>query len=266
LQLYHERLYSLCTQGNPSTKKQEPLFQEVRNDSMAKNIEVELKFQLYHLEELETFVQNLKFICEKPVVDVYFDTEQGDLYKRGIFIRIRDNSTLDFKFNEGDMKKSGKPEEIPNHLYCEEYSYPLPLRQEDMKSVNTVLRLLQLHEIQEASLDALCKSNGFAQSVIIEKKRRTYKDSRDFKIMIDSVKNLGEFLEIEKMISDTNTENADNIVREMKQSLEGLTLKPITTGYNELYWRKYNFDLYLQGLFLFEEDCSKYRENNSIKA
>jgi len=220
---------------------------------MSKNIEVELKFQVRDSAQIERFLENLEFINKKRVVDVYLDTKDGDLYKRGIFIRIRDNKKLEFKFNLADLQNQNK---LSWHEQCDEFSFPLPLGMDLVGSVNKICRILNLREIITPSLEELRNKNKLIDSVVIDKIRREYTDGR-FKYLFDDIKDLGNFIEIEFLAS--REDNFEKIKNEMRKKLKNLKLKLITAGYNEVYWRKYNFNLYLQGRYLFEEDYEKYR-------
>lgn len=206
---------------------------------MEKSLEVELKFQVLDEMQVKNFLKNLKFLGEKRNVDVYLDTKDGDLYKRGIFIRIRDNKKLEFKFNLADIRSK----EFSKHEHCDEFSFPLPLTQDSIRKINEVCRILSLKEV--SSLEELKSTNNLIDSIIIDKVRQKF-----------TVKNLGKFLEIEYKAS--SDEDVEKIKEEMREKLKGLNLKLITTGYNELYWRKNNFELYLQGRYLLEEDYEKY--------
>lgn len=49
---------------------------------MKEDIEVELKFQILDEQQTMDFLENLSFISEKRVVDVYLDTKDANLFKR----------------------------------------------------------------------------------------------------------------------------------------------------------------------------------------
>ena len=66
---------------------------------------------------------------------------------------------------------------------------------------------------------------------------------------------MGKFLEIEA--EGQEGENFERIKQRIREKVNNLDLKLITTGYNELYWRKYNYDLYRQGRYFLEEDRNK---------
>ena len=224
-------------------------------ENMKKNIEVELKFQVLDEAQIEELLKNLQFINEKRMVDVYLDTGKGDLYKKGIFVRIRDNRKLEFKFNLAAFQNQNK---LNWHEECSEFSFPLPLASasDSVDSINKICKILKLKEITTPNLEEFKNKNNLIDSILIDKIRREYKDKK-FRYSFDDVKKLGKFIEIEFLASEED--DIEKIKNEMREKLSNLKLKLITTGYNEVYWRKYNFNLYLQGRYLFEEDYKKYR-------
>ncbi len=217
------------------------------------NIEVELKFQILDEDQIKRFLKKLKFINAGRMVDVYLDTKEGNLYKKGIFVRIRDNKKLEIKFNlDAFQNQNG----LSRHEECSEFSFPLPLVKNSINTINEICRKLNLKEITISSIEELKNKNNLTDSMVIDKVRQKYTDGK-FEYSFDDVKGLGKFIEIELLTSKEN--NLEEIKNEMRKRLNGLKLKLITTGYNEVYWRKYNFNLYLQGRYLLEEDYKKYR-------
>lgn len=172
-------------------------------------------------------------------------------------MRIRNNSTFDIKFNQEDITKSLN--DTIEHTHCDEVSVQLPLTEEAIATVNETLKTLKLAPMISPALDEFMQRNSLVHSLIIDKQRTSYGDS-DFHIDIDTVEGLGEYLEIEKM-TDEHADR-DAILLQMKERLKGLPLKHVDVGYNELYWRKHNFDLYLQGKYLLVEDREKYRQES----
>lgn len=220
---------------------------------MGKSIEIELKYQVLDEAQIREFLKEITFVNAKRIVDIYFDTKDGDLYKKGIFIRVRDNKTLDFKYNLADFQNLKK---VSMHEQCDEYSFPLPLTDGSLKTINQNCRILGLIEISKPDLGELKLRNNLIESVIIDKIRQKFKDE-EFEYSFDNVKGLGKFLEIEA--EGQEGQDFEEIKKRIREKVKNLKLKLITTGYNEVYWRKYNFDLYLQGRYLFEEDYKKYR-------
>jgi adenylate cyclase class IV len=224
---------------------------------MSRSIEIELKFEIMDTTKVHLFVKKLKVIEQTRIVDVYFDTKEADLFKRGIFVRIRNGSKFDIKFNQEDIDKS--LDDNVEHTHCDEVSTPLPLTQASMSSTNETLKLLGLTPMSAPTLEDLMQRNKLVESITVDKQRTSYEDG-EFHIDIDKVKGLGEYLEIEKM-TDEHTNRGD-ILRKMRERLHGLKLKHVDVGYNELYWSKHNFDLYLQGKYLLLEDREKYRQHS----
>lgn len=220
---------------------------------MGKSIEIELKYQVLDEAQIREFLKEITFVNAKRIVDIYLDTKDGDLYKKGIFIRVRDNKTLDFKYNLADFQNLKK---VSMHEQCDEYSFPLPLTDGSLKTINQNCRILGLIEISKPDLGELKLRNNLIESVIIDKIRQKFKNE-GFEYSFDNVKGLGRFLEIEA--EGQEGQDFEEIKKRIREKVKNLKLKLITTGYNEVYWRKYNFDLYLQGRYLFEEDYKKYR-------
>ncbi len=214
-------------------------------------IEVEFKFQVLDENEVLEFLKKLEFVSEKRGMDVYLDTAEGNLFKKGIFVRIRDGESLDFKYN---LEQNW-------HEHCDEHSFILPL--ENISGVNDNCKILGLVEVKK-DLEEFKVKNNLMESVVIDKKRKKFKDE-EFEYCLDFIEGLGLFLEIEaegtekSEISGTaqggkEGEDLEAVKARMKEKLKDLKLKIITTGYVELYWRKHNFDLYKQGRYLLEED------------
>ncbi len=210
---------------------------------MNKYIEVELKFQVLDEAQIREFVRNLNFITKKKIVDKYLDTENADLYKRGLFIRLRDDKILDFKYNLEDKECK--------HEHCEEHSFSLPLTLDSLDSVNRICKILSLESIMNPNIEELMARNNFIVSITNNKTREIYRDEK-FEFCIDDVKDLGKFIEIE--MHAAKEDDLEKIKDMMREKVRGLKLKLITTGYNELYWKKHNAEIYKQGKYHLEED------------
>lgn len=222
--------------------------QEKKGEKMAEEaIEVEFKFQVLNPEKVR-FLQELDFKEEKKVNDIYLDTETADLFKRGIFVRIRNGKTLDFKFNPEQFDT--KPGE-GIHEQCMEYNFSLPLQKNDLPKLNEVLGTLGLPKIVQADLESLKKQNQWIDSQVFNKTRKKFVQS-PFEYCLDEVENFGTFLEIEATTQDQ--EEAERLKEQIRKDAQKLDLQLITTGYNELWWKKYKPEIYWQGKFLLEED------------
>jgi len=210
------------------------------------NIEIELKFQILDEPQVRAFLKNLDFISKKKIVDIYLDTKNAGLYKKGFFIRIRNNKTLDFKYNLEDAE--GK------HEHCEEHSFSLPLTIDSLGSINEICKVLGLAGIMNPSLEEFKTKNSLIISMIIDKLRERYKDE-NFGFCFDDVKGMGKFLEVEARAS--SEDDLEKIKDKMREKIKDLKLKLITTGYNELYWKRHDPEIYKQGRYHLEEDKAK---------
>ena len=221
--------------------------------SQEKNIEIEFKYQVLDKTQIQEFLKEIAFVDTKRIVDIYLDTKDVDLYRKGIFIRVRNNKTLDFKYSLEDFQNLKK---MSMHEQCEEHSFPLPLTDKSLKAINQNCKILGLKEMKSPDLEKFKAKNNLIDSMIIDKIRQKFKD-KEFEYSFDNVKGLGKFLEVEA--EGQEGQDFEEVKKRIREKVKNLKLKLITTGYNEVYWRKYNFNLYLQGRYLFKEDYKKYR-------
>lgn len=211
------------------------------------HIEIELRYQVLDKHQLPTFLGQFEKLHQKHDVDVYLDNPEFQLYKRGIFIRLRNHKKLDFKFNRACLDNP----DLEFQDYCEEHSFAIPLQEQDMEKINDLLISLLLKPITRPDLDLLKSINNFGTHYIVNKLRTSYKHN-SFTLCVDEVMDLGTFLEIELMAN--SIENLKTVKIEMQQLLKGLSLEPVKIGYCSAIVRKQNFELYLLGRFLPEED------------
>lgn len=213
-------------------------------------IEIELRYEILNPEALHVVENTCSFISEKRVVDQYLDTPWIHLLKKGIYIRVRDSKKMDIKFNR---------ECLINPLLelqdsCEEYTFPLPLQNASIDSCNEILTFLELQPLTSPDLELFKEHNQLFNHRVVDKIRKTY-TTNGFTIMVDTVADLGSFLEIEVMASPS--ENVEAVAQRMREyilSLNALHLKPLKTGYDSLILRKHKYSEYIQGRFILEED------------
>lgn len=208
-----------------------------------KNIEVEFRFRVSDEKKAREFLDKLEFIKRFRQKDVYFDTEPGDMFKRGIFIRARDGRTLDFKFNLEDVEN--------RHEDCDEHSFALPLSDSDAERLGRLCRRIGIRAPPVISMPGLLMTNDLKEFVVIEKVREKFSDG-DFTYTLDDVKGFGLFLEIEAMAMEGS--DFSELKRRMLERIRGLNPKFLPTGYVELFVKKLNPGLYMQGRYLLDED------------
>ena len=213
-------------------------------------IEIELRFEVLDKASLTFFSEDLEHLSTQRSIDEYYDTSPITLTKRGIYLRIRNQQTLDIKFNRECLANP----DLPLQAYCEEHSFQLPLQETDLASFNQLMIELDLLPITAHNSTLFMNKNNFILHRTVDKMRASYKKG-DYTITIDEVAHLGTFLEIEYMAENTNF--VDMIKEEMMQHLMPLSLKPLKTGYDTLILRKQNFEEYLQSRFVLEEDLKR---------
>jgi adenylate cyclase, class 2 len=221
---------------------------------MLMNIEIELRYHLLAVKQIPDFVKQFHFLGTKRVVDCYLDTQDADLAKAGLYIRIRNNQKLDIKFNRACLLDKT----LSIQDYCEEYSFVLPLSQAELPRLNQLHKELNLATVNSTDLEQYKQQNNLIEHRIVDKMRSTY-SHENFTIVIDEVKDLGKFLEIESMAHNTNT--LDEVKKQMADLVKNLSLKPLKTGYDALLLRKQNFQLYLQSRFALQEDLEAVQNN-----
>ena len=212
-----------------------------------KNFEIELRYEVLDPSQLSCFLTSFEKLHQKHDVDIYLDNPEVLMFQKGIFIRIRNGKKLDFKFNRECIANPG----LAIQDYCEEHSFNLPLQEIDLARLNELLVNLQLNAISIPDLEHFKSVNNLSTSYVVDKLRASYKHN-SFVIGIDEVAGLGTFLEIELMAD--SVAHLDSIKKEMEHLLKGLSLKPLKTGYGTLLLRKNNFERYLLGRFILEED------------
>ncbi len=211
------------------------------------HIEIELRYEVLKPEQLSSFLASFEKLHQKHDVDVYLDNPQALLYQKGIFIRIRNEKKLDIKFNRACLDNP----DLAIQDYCEEHSFALPLQEKNLSRINELLVSLQLQPSPIADLEELKKTNNFFEHYRVDKVRTSYSHN-SFTIAVDEVVDLGTFLEIELMAQDT--QNLEEVKQEMVLFIAGLKLRPLRTGYGTLLLRKKDFEHYLLGRFVLEED------------
>jgi predicted adenylyl cyclase CyaB len=204
--------------------------------------EVELKYEIRELKLIEKFLSDGEVKSTKNSVDKYYDNKDFSFFKQGIFIRVRDDKKLDFKYNFEDDK----------HEYCQENRFELPIRMDKSDIFNNLLKTLGLKPLgDDVSLTTFLELNNLIDFVIIDKTRTEIsKDELNF--YLDNVKEVGEFIEIEGIPKQSS--DIEDMIANIKGIAKKLNLKKLTTGYVELYLRKYNYNIYAQGKYLLEED------------
>ena len=191
------------------------------------------------------------------IVDIYLDTTNGKFYQQGVFIRNRNNFNLDFKFNlESLLDKNA----LNDHSHCDEHTFDIPFKPSIKDGLQNVCALLKLNLPRILTFEEFITTNLLRPLVTIDKKRHDAKDS-GFNLCIDIIKGVGNFIEIEKMVSLNETESEyQKILDKEKQNIKsymhslGVNVEQLETGYVELVLKETNFELYKKGKYLLNKD------------
>jgi predicted adenylyl cyclase CyaB len=219
-----------------------------------KQIEVELKFEVTSDSEIqEVLSKGFTHKSTDRLEDIYFDNLNNDLFKKGVFIRVRNQNTLDFKFNMRDIQSERFSKE---YTHCNEYSFDLPITVEKISALHEVLELLGLNKTGVTSFDSFLIQNNLLQSIAVDKTRDTY-TKQNINVCVDEIKELGRFVEIEILV---NNENQINAAKKTILSLFPGNKKPVTTGYVALTWRNKDFETYKAGKYHTAEDRALFEK------
>jgi len=220
---------------------------------MLRTIEVESR---YKITDPTKFV-DLDFKQGKRIVDKYLDTVNGDLYKKGIFIRNRNGKKLDFKFNmESLVNKKVKSD----HSHCDEYSFSIPFVVDDIDKMAEVCSFLQLKVPAIFDYEHFLLEKELSELVVVDK-QRSHVQKGGFDLSLDNIKDAGWFIEIEKIVNVGIDEIGLTERLELTKSEIGNYAKSIgikgekfNSGYVEIILRKLKYDIYIQGKYLLKED------------
>jgi adenylate cyclase class IV len=215
---------------------------------MSSYIEIEKKYQLL-TTDIGELTRKLTYIDEKRVTDDYFDTPDGQFYQAGIFIRIRNQSSLDIKFNPDHLGKSN----VSDHVSCHEYSFQEPFQESDEPLFKSLGSLIGIRQPSGKSFSSFVDTNNLHPLVVIDKIRQTY-TNESYTVVVDHIENLGVFMEVEYSASSEEGLKLEQILSGIDALMEGIPAKSLSTGCFEIILRQENFDLYKKGKYLLDKD------------
>jgi len=189
-----------------------------------KNIEIEIQVNIENSKQLLEFLdKNGKFIGEKHQIDEYFSPAHRNFLKprpMHEWLRLRDsNGKYSINYKNWHFDDSGKS------YHGDEYESKI----EDLKQVKEILEALD-----------------FKMCVEVDKLRKIW-IYKDYEVAVDSVKNLGSFVEIEYKGKDDDVDP--------KKATEGMIafLKGVGVGKIKRNYVGYPFQLLFPKEVKFEE-------------
>jgi adenylate cyclase class IV len=154
---------------------------------MKENLEFEIKSEINpDNDKLSKFILQLPTAVAKlSITDVYYDTQTSELYKKGIFIRVRNDNRFEIKCDT---------DQLLTHTKTENFKFHTPLSTSDFKEISLFLR----HHIVEISsrTKSVFEAFGLIELVKIEKFRKEY-SFNNLIISIDDVLGLGKLKEVQ---------------------------------------------------------------------
>lgn len=177
--------------------------------------------------------------CDGTVrnVDIYYDTPAYNLLQQAVFVRVRNNQHLEFKFNEHAEKTHGQSTERTFSL--------LPDADMAAKMHALFTRFLP-HWYTAPTVEAAFTHNGLIELARIENNRESFSQDGIY-VSIDHVTGLGEFLEVETRCEEgTDTSHAQS---RLHTFISDLNVEHIRVGYVELWLRMHNPHAYQLGKY-----------------
>jgi adenylate cyclase class IV len=202
-------------------------------------IEVELKCELSPrlLEKVRQKIQGMQFRGTVYNHDIYYDTPTWDLLRRAVFVRVRNNQKIEFKYNED------APQE---HKLAFERVFPLQPSPPELDRLNSLFAYFLPTWTPATSFEDALTKNNFVQLVSINNTREAYADEH-IDLSIDHVKGLGDFLEVETQCEEA-AETTDAQAR-LQAFVADLHVQHIKVGYVELWLYKHNQEAYQAGRY-----------------
>jgi len=192
---------------------------------MSKEIEVRIQADKVVVDKAKAWLEkNAKYVGDihhveyylnKPATTFFFNAPQG--YKDALdYLRIR----LTKKGDSFCLKKFHVDPIEKRTLYCDEYEV-------DVSDGRKTLELM--------------KALGYTEQTLMEKKRKIYTFDC-FEIVIDEVKNLGMFMEVELKNEVANARMGVQIIYDFLKLIGVTNFKLQTRGYVSMLWNpSYDF-------------------------
>jgi len=203
-------------------------------------IEVELKCELFPgaQRKLRGKLQFMTFHGVVRSLDRYYDTIKFDLLQQAVFVRVRNNSQLQFKYNESHDVA---------HVQSLERVFPLPQENaQQVEEMNALFTRFLPSWHAEPDFEVARVSNGLVELAYIGNTREVY-TSDDMQISVDHVEDLGDFLEVELQREEGS--DTSKALAELHSFISELGVQPVEIGYVEMWLRVHNPQAYQLGRY-----------------
>ncbi len=204
--------------------------------------EVELKFEVApgSWTQIEEQCAKLQLVCRLRNSDIYYDTARLDFLSQAVFVRVRNQMHLEFKFNE---------QAASEHIQCTERVFSLIPEESQAEEMNTLFaRFLPRWRSTNTVKEALRK-NGLIELAHIENQRAQYA-YENLVVCADHVEGLGDFVEIEGQCEEgSDTSEVEALEEQMRRFAAGFAARQVRVGYVELWLQKHHPQAYQRGKY-----------------
>jgi len=171
------------------------------------------------------------------ISDTYYDTTALELLRQAVFVRIRNQRRLEFKFNE---------QAAAVHIQSTERAFSLEPERQQADAMNALFArfLPQWHMVY--SVEEAIDQNCLIELAYIENTRMRYV-ADELTICVDQVEGLGDFLEIEASCEEG--EDTSQLVAKVQSFVNGLDARRLQVGYVELWLQKHHPQAYQVGKY-----------------
>jgi predicted adenylyl cyclase CyaB len=190
------------------------------------NKEIEIKIKLSENLDFGLLQAKLNTLTKNEYIieyqnDLYYDTSarrfSQDINNIDTWFRIREYS-----------KKIHNEIDIDNSL-CEPYNYYLTLKKwlpenDSIKSYSNEYEIKVINQPIE-DMKTILKYLGYEELIKVQKERKKWLIRNEYEISIDSVKDLGNFMEIEYKGNNKNDNDIEYIKKEMYNFLKFLGIE-----------------------------------------
>ncbi len=174
-----------------------------------KDIEIEIQVKIENSKKLKKFLEkNASFQGETHQIDEYFSpSDENFIETRPVkkWLRLRKSNKCNFiTFKNYYYDEKGKS------IYCDEYETEI----KDTKKIKSIFQALNYNSL-----------------IVVNKKRKVW-NYKDYEIVFDSVKNLGDFIEIEyKGKKEVDPKKMNNKMIDFLKSFDCGKIKRNHVGY-----------------------------------
>lgn len=202
-------------------------------------IEVELKFEIAPdaCARLEKYLATIGAARRLQNSDTYYDTPAFDLLSQAVFVRVRNQQRLEFKFNE---------QAAPEHISCVERAFSLAPGPQQVEEMNSLFAGFLPGWRAAGAVGNALSENGLVELVRIENRRVEY-IYENLVVCVDHVEGLGDFLEIETQCAEES--ETRQAIAQVQAFAAGLEARQVHVGYVELWLRKHYPLVYRRGKY-----------------